>query len=302
MKYLKNPRGEKQIVGIMLLALLPCLGFGLYKNGFLLYERHLISIYAIFKPLILLGISIAIYELFYLLLKHRFGFDYEIIPYILISFIVSPNINYLTYALVILGAGFLAQTLLKKVHFNRIAAWQLIIIGIAIYQQQYFYETALESNYHFAYNTWDILMGHQIGGVASTSIIGICLGWIYLLIKGEDKKTITISGIMTFIGGTFLYLIIMHQLNLNTFLNSSVLFGLVFVAPEFKSSPITKRGMITYGGLIGLLTVGANIFFNSYDGIYLAIFIASLGLNLYEKIGNWAKFRLKLPKNKGNRA
>ena len=48
----------KDLVIQTILLLLPLLLYALYKNGYLIYEKRLISIYYLFKPLYLFLISI----------------------------------------------------------------------------------------------------------------------------------------------------------------------------------------------------------------------------------------------------
>ena len=69
--FLHNKENIAKIIKRYLLCLIPLVLYGLYKNGFLLYSRDLISLFESFKIIILLLISIGIYFLVDKLIFHQ---------------------------------------------------------------------------------------------------------------------------------------------------------------------------------------------------------------------------------------
>ena len=104
MNYIHDAKTKTKMIFEYLLCLCPLLGYGLYKNGFLVYQKGLISLDLIFKPLYLVLITLGIYELIYLVTKKRIGFDYDIISYVLVSLAVSPNTKILYFAIIMLAS------------------------------------------------------------------------------------------------------------------------------------------------------------------------------------------------------
>ena len=63
--YIHSQNNLKKIVFQYILCIIPLVFYGIYKNGFLLWNRDLMTFLAIFKLIYLLLISIGIYFLIY---------------------------------------------------------------------------------------------------------------------------------------------------------------------------------------------------------------------------------------------
>ena len=60
--------------------------------------------------------------------------------------------------------------------------------------------------------------------------------------------------------------------------------GAWFMATDYVTSPITKRGQLVYGALLGILTGLFRLFGGSAEGVSYAIIISNLFVPLIEKV------------------
>ncbi len=60
--------------------------------------------------------------------------------------------------------------------------------------------------------------------------------------------------------------------------------GAWFMATDYVTSPITKRGQIVYGMLLGILTGLFRLFGGSAEGVSYAIIISNLLVPLIERV------------------
>ena len=132
-----------------------------------------------------------------------------------------------------------------------------------------------EADNIYAFNTWDLLFGRNIGGLASTSIvIGILIA-IYLSLTNNYKYLITLSGVIIFIILSILFKDYSFLTSGNAYLS------LIFLAPWSNKSPYLKKYMLIYGALIGFLGFIFMHFINQYYGMVLAITIINI---IYTKL------------------
>ncbi len=301
MNYIHDAKTKTKMIFEYLLCLCPLLGYGLYKNGFLVYQKGLISFGLIFKPLYLVLITLGIYELIYLVTKRKLGFDYDVISYVLVSLAVSPNINILYFAIIMLVSILLFRLLFKKVYLNHIAIIYLIFYLIVYFMHELNFASILEQTTNYSFDYFDLLMGRQIGGIASTSIIISLVIYFFLYLSKNIKSIIPLVsyGTYFFLMGTVL--LIQKEFNFSLLFNANVIFALIFVATEAISSPNTRVGKIIYGVVVGILTVVLSYLLNPLVGPYMAILLASTMRNIYDIELNLPIFTKKYRKNKGNR-
>ena len=60
--------------------------------------------------------------------------------------------------------------------------------------------------------------------------------------------------------------------------------GAWFMATDYVTSPITKRGQLVYGALLGILTGLFRLFGGSAEGVSYAIIISTLLVPLIERV------------------
>jgi len=253
--------------------LIPFIIYGIYKNGYLIYQKDLISLIGIFKPMYLSILSIIIKIVVDLIRYKKINFDYDFVYIVLLSMIMPYNINYIIYIL-LLFVLYLLSTFIKNIKFNKVCLIYLIIVLVNSIFVKFTYMNQLELNYSFNYEFLDYFFGKNIGGISSTCIVLSLISYIYLLNNFYYKKDIPFFINITYLILSFIYFIITS--NINYLLNSELIFASVFIAtlPEF--SPYKKDMQIIYSILIGIITFIISIIFNKIIAVYIAIFIVSL--------------------------
>lgn len=274
----------KDIVIINIILLIPLIIYGIFKNGYLLYERNLIPFYLIFKPLYLTIISILIKFFFDLITTKKININYNLLYMILISMIMPYNINILVYIITLIVTYFLTSLLETKFKFNKVALIYLIIILINSIFNGLVFQNSLESTSSFNFSFLDLFMGRCIGGISSTSIIFSLLAYTLLINSYYYKKDMPLFINISYLFLSFIFYLITH--NSDILLNSELIFASIFIAPLPKYSPYKVKGQVIEGILIGIISFIISILFNKVISIYIAIFLVSLLANLSLKKNN----------------
>lgn len=261
-----------------IILLIPLIIYGIFKNGYLIYEKGYINFYQIFKPLYLVLIGVIIKLLIDLIRYHKIKIDYNLVYVILIGMIMPYNINLIIYIISLLILYIITLFLEKYFKFNKVCFIYLIIILINFIFNKFTFENTLESKFTYSFTFFDLLMGRCIGSISTTSIIFSLLAFSYLTFSFYYKKDIPLFINSSYIILSIIYLIITKD---NSYLlNSEVLFASIFIAPLPKNSPLRRINQIIYGIVIGILTFILTILFNKIISIYLVVFIISLFPNI----------------------
>lgn len=279
--FLHNSDTVKKIVVGYLIGLIPLVLYGIYKNGILLYERDLLSFVLIPKVIYLLLISLVIYFIINkFIFKQKEFLTMDLFFIMVIPLFMPPGINLIIYALGLFFSFLLAAFLEKKVKFNKMAFCKLFIILLVIIFSNYTYQNAAEALDIYSFNYWDLLWGRNCGGIASTNIIFGLIFVIFFCIIDNYKKIIAISSLTTFSVASLL----ISNFNPNVFLTSSAILGLIFLNSDSLSTPHSKKGMIIYGVLGGLLTTILTNYLNSNEGVFISILFLSFFSPILDKI------------------
>lgn len=137
-----------------------------------------------------------------------------------------------------------------------------------------------------AVNTMDMLLGFTRGTIGETSVIALMIGAMFLLLMGVIDLRIPGTYIVTFI--IFITIFGGHGFD-SQFITAhlcggGLMLGAWFMATDYVTSPITKRGQIVYGICLGLLTGLFRLFGGSAEGVSYAIIISNLLVPLIEKV------------------
>lgn len=141
-------------------------------------------------------------------------------------------------------------------------------------------------------DSMSMLMGTIPGTIGETSVIAIIIGAIFLILMGVIDLRIPGTYIVTFvvfvgIFGQF------SEANVGFFdvqyitaqlCGGGLMLGAWFMATDYVTSPITKRGQLVYGALLGILTGLFRLFGGSAEGVSYAIIISNLFVPLIEKV------------------
>lgn len=132
---------------------------------------------------------------------------------------------------------------------------------------------------------WRMFVGTSGGTIGETSVIAILIGAAYLLIKRVISIRIPASYIITF--ALFILLFGGHGFNLEFLaahlFGGGLMLGSFFMATDYVTSPITKKGQIVFGILLGILTGVFRIFGKSAEGVSYAIIFCNLLVPLIER-------------------
>ena len=121
-----------------------------------------------------------------------------------------------------------------------------------------------------------LLIGNHGGSLGEVSAIALLLGFAYML----WKKIITWHIPVTIIVTVFAFTGIMHWANPEAYaspfihiLSGGLMLGAIFMATDYVTSPMTKKGMVIYAVGIGLLTSIIRLFGSYPEGMSFAILI-----------------------------
>lgn len=135
-------------------------------------------------------------------------------------------------------------------------------------------------------NILDMVIGKTGGTIGETSMIAIVLGACILLLLGIIDLKIPGSYIVTFV--IFITLFGGHGFD-SAFIaahlaGGGLMLGAFFMATDYVTRPVTKKGQYLYGVFLGILTGIFRIFGPSAEGVSYAIILGNLLVPLIEKI------------------
>lgn len=141
-------------------------------------------------------------------------------------------------------------------------------------------------------NTMDMLIGTIPGTIGETSVIAIIIGAIFLILMGVIDLRIPGTYIVTFVVFVGIFGHVAHpEIGFfdPTYLTAhlcggGLMLGAWFMATDYVTSPITKKGQYLYGICLGVLTGLFRIFGGSAEGVSYAIIISNLLVPLIEKV------------------
>ena len=135
-------------------------------------------------------------------------------------------------------------------------------------------------------NILDMVVGRTAGVIGETSMIAIVIGACFLILLGVIDLKIPGTYIITFV--IFIVLFGGHGLD-PAFVSAhlaggGLMLGAFFMATDYVTSPVTKKGRYLYGVILGILTGIFRIFGPSAEGVSYAIILGNLLVPLIEKI------------------
>ena len=268
----------KDLVLLNILLLIPLIFYGIFKNGYLLYEKNLISAILIFKPLYLVLIGIIIKILIDLIRYKKILIDYNLIYVILIGMIMPVNIDLILYTISFVILYIITLFIEKYIKFNKVCFIYLIIILINFLINDFTFKSSLELSYNYSFEFLDLLMGRLVGGISSTSILFSLLGYTILISNYYYKKDIPLYINITYLILSTIYYFITKD---NSYIiNADLIFASVFISVLPLYSPYKVNNQIIYAVFIGVISFIISIVFNPIISIYFATFIVSLFQNI----------------------
>lgn len=135
-------------------------------------------------------------------------------------------------------------------------------------------------------NVFNMVVGRTAGTIGETSMIAIVLGACFLLALGIIDLRIPGTYIVTFV--IFILIFSGKGFDLNyissQLAGGGLMLGAFFMATDYVTRPVTKKGQYVFGALLGILTGIFRIFGASAEGVSYAIIIGNLLVPLIEKV------------------
>jgi len=135
-------------------------------------------------------------------------------------------------------------------------------------------------------NIFDMVIGHTAGTIGETSMIAIVLGACFLIALGIIDLKIPGMYILSFV--IFILIFSKRGFDLNyicaQLAGGGLMLGAFFMATDYVTRPITKKGQYLFGIILGILTGVFRIFGPGAEGVSFAIILGNLLVPLIEKI------------------
>lgn len=135
-----------------------------------------------------------------------------------------------------------------------------------------------------------LLIGRHSGCIGETSAVALLLGGAYLLVRRVISPRIPLTYIGSTIGFVALFSwvgggeLLSVEYLLGHLLGGGLLLGAVFMATDYVTSPITSKGKLLYGLLLGFLTALFRVIGKTAEGVSYAILLGNIAAPLLEKI------------------
>ena len=122
----------------------------------------------------------------------------------------------------------------------------------------------------------DLFMGIHGGVLGETCALAILLGLIYLV----ATRTISIAIPASYVGSMFVFYLIATGFDLHAslagILSGGLLFGAVFMATDYVTSPFTLKGKLVYGVVLGIVTFAIRWWGTYPEGVSFALLFMNL--------------------------
>ena len=143
-----------------------------------------------------------------------------------------------------------------------------------------------------AVNVMDMFLGRTAGTIGETSAVLLILGGVYLIARKVISWKIPVCYIVTL--SLFVLIFGGHGFDMNYLAahlcGGGLMLGAFFMATDYVTSPITPKGQIVFGILLGILTGLFRLFGGSAEGVSYAIIFCNLLVPLIEKFTTPAAF------------
>jgi Na+-translocating ferredoxin:NAD+ oxidoreductase subunit D len=144
---------------------------------------------------------------------------------------------------------------------------------------------------------FEAFIGFQGGSLGEISALALLLGFVYLLIR----KVITWHIPVAVLGTVAVFTGILWKANPLNFadpmfhlLSGGAMLGAIYMATDYVTSPMHKKGMIVFGVGIGVITVLIRVFGSFPEGISFAILIMNAFVPLINKYLKPKRFGAKI--------
>ena len=290
--HLKSKYSNFNIITMYYLIITILTIYATYKNGIVLYNKHLIKMAAIFKPILLviiaIGIPILINCLYTTYIKKKeyvFKQDYYPVFMALISLCLPTNISIILF--LILTIIFSLIKLFYNFSINYYSIIKLLTIILLLILGKYTYLSLYDLNVETNLTTLDMFLGRGIGGFATSNILLLIICYIILCFNFTYKKEIPIISIVSYFISIIIYSIIFRSnliFNIKELINSEFIYAIILIATMSHFSPVDFKSRVIFAILVGVLSLIFNLIVNIYEGVFIAIIISNIIILIINKI------------------
>ena len=137
-------------------------------------------------------------------------------------------------------------------------------------------------------NVMDMIIGRTAGTIGEASMIAIVIGACILILAGIIDLKVPGSYLVSFALFVGLFAFLSGRTVTPSYLSAQLaggglMLGAFFMATDYVTRPITKKGQYIYGIILGFLTAIFRIFGASAEGVSYAIILGNLLVPLIEK-------------------
>ena len=121
-----------------------------------------------------------------------------------------------------------------------------------------------------------LVIGRIPGTIGEVSVIALLIGAIYMVVRKVISPVIP----LIYIGTVFVFTFLFGGFNLTYSLSEicagGLIFGAFFMATDYVTSPLTPKGQIVYGLILGIVTGIFRLWGASPEGVSYAIIFSNL--------------------------
>ena len=132
----------------------------------------------------------------------------------------------------------------------------------------------------------DMIIGRTAGTIGETSMVALIIGACILILLGVLDLKVPGSYIVTFV--IFIAIFGGHGFDSQyisaNLAGGGLMLGAFFMATDYVTRPITKKGQYLYGIFLGIMTGIFRVFGPSAEGVSYAIILGNLLVPLIEKV------------------
>lgn len=122
------------------------------------------------------------------------------------------------------------------------------------------------------YGYWDLFIGKCPGCIGEVCAAALIAGGIYLVVA----KVICVHTPIAFVGTVFVVSWLAGQDPLYQILSGGLMLGAIFMATDYVTTPITKKGKVIFGIGCGIITCVIRFYANYPEGVSFSIIIMNI--------------------------
>lgn len=286
--HVRSENTTSKIMLDVILALLPAMAFGVYNFG-----------YRALSVIIVTVASCVLTELVFELLLHK-DITIDDLSAVVTGVLLALNLpSTIPFWMAALG-GIFAILIVKQLFGGlgqnfmnpALAARCFLLISFTSQMTDFVYDgvtgatpLAIVKN-GGSVDILSMFVGTTAGTIGETSVVALLFGGIYLLVRKVIDIRIPLFYLASFsifimlFGGRFMDLTYLSA----QLCGGGLMLGAFFMATDYATSPITKRGRIIFGICLGFLTAIFRVLGSSAEGVSYAIVFCNLLVPIIEKV------------------